>query len=154
MDYWVEEMKNGKVLRLYPFLVVMDSILRKERSLLRCGSGHDNFTIVTNGKISPCPIMTLMKKYYCGDLENGYKKMFVNWRCVTCFDYDLCGGRCLYSNILYSDLDSFKELCKTTHLYLEALKERSSVVRELIANRIISLDDFKHLKYNGVEVIP
>jgi len=154
MDFWIDEMKNGKVLRLYPFLVVMDSILKNERSLLRCGSGHNNFTIVTNGKIAPCPIMSLMKKNYLGDIDSGYKKTFVNWRCLACLDYDLCGGRCLYSNILYSNLESYEKLCKTTHLYLQALKERSEIVKDLISKKIISLDDFKHLKYNGVEVIP
>ncbi len=154
MDYWIEEMKKGKVLRLYPFIVVMDSILRKERSLLRCGSGHSNFTIVTNGKISPCPIMILMKKYYCGDIDSGYKKVFVNWRCTTCFEYDLCGGRCLYSNLLYSDQDGYWELCGAVKVFLNGLKERSEIVKELIEKKIISLEDFKHLKYNGVEVIP
>ena len=36
LDFWIEEMKKGKVLRLYPFLVITDSLRKKEKARLRC----------------------------------------------------------------------------------------------------------------------
>ena len=58
-NYWVEQMEQGKVLRLYPFLGVMSSLIFGEKYSLRCGSGVCNFTILPNGKISACPIMKI-----------------------------------------------------------------------------------------------
>ncbi|MDP3918778.1 MAG: TIGR04084 family radical SAM/SPASM domain-containing protein [Nanoarchaeota archaeon] len=156
MDYWVSEMEKGKVVKLYPFLVVMDSLLKNEKSLLRCGSGHSNFTITTQGKVAPCPIMSEMKKYYCGDIySKEIKKINVKEPCISCEILDKCGGRCLYSNLtqLWGE-KGFNKVCSTIKYLIKELENNKPKVEELIKNKIISLEDFKHLKYNGVEVIP
>jgi len=156
VDEWVLRMHEGKVERWYPFMVVMDSILREEKSKLRCGSGYANYTIATNGKISPCPIMCGMKDFYSGDLDSKeLKEVYVKEPCTSCEILDLCGGRCLYSNItkLWSERDYF-ELCGTIKFLIKKLQDKKTEIEELVDGGVISLEHFEHLKYNGVEVIP
>ena len=118
----MENVRNGKVLRLYPFLAIMDSSLKKEKTGLRCGSGHTNYTILTNGKIAPCPIMLGMKEYYCGELPSRELKTYgIQDGCKDCGSLDLCGGRCLYADVmnLWSK-EGREKVCKTIkHLIAE-----------------------------------
>ena len=156
MNYWISNMKKGKVLRLYPFMVVMDSILKGEKSTLRCGCGKENLTITTQGKIAACPIMSEMKKYYMGDLKGlKLKEMKVEEPCSSCEVFDVCGGRCLYANLtsLWSK-EGWGKACATVKHVIKELESNKEFVGDLIEKKIISLDNFKHLKYNGVEVIP
>ncbi|MBI4153937.1 TIGR04084 family radical SAM/SPASM domain-containing protein [Candidatus Woesearchaeota archaeon] len=154
--YWIRQMKNGKVLRLYPFLAIMDSILKKEEASLRCGAGHANYTILTHGKIVPCPIMQGMKEYYCGELPSRELKSYsADQECKKCSILGLCGGRCLYAHAM--DLwsrEGREMVCGTILHLITALKEKEDEVRELILKKVIKEEDFSHLRYNGVEVIP
>ena len=53
---WVDHMENeGTVLHWYPFLDPMEDLLLGRQSLLRCGSGHANYSIMTDGHIAPPP---------------------------------------------------------------------------------------------------
>ena len=88
IDFWVKYMeRNGIVLRIYPFLAVMESLLKGEKSLLRCGSGWANYSIQTDGHIIPCPIMNGMKDFYLGHIENSHplrlRKVYVREPCVS-----------------------------------------------------------------------
>lgn len=153
--YWLEKLKQGKVVKLYPFLGILNSILDNKSELLRCGSGHENFTILPNGKIGPCPIMVAMK-YYCGDLEKGVtNKMFVDEECQKCEDYDLCGGRCLYANISKKWPPKYKEMvCDSVRHLIKEMKDTAIVVKNLIKEETIKRKDLEIIKYNGAEIIP
>ncbi len=156
INFWVEKMKEGKVLKLYPFVVITDSLLKGEKSKLRCGSGHSNYTIMTNGKIVPCPIMGGMKEYYIGDLNSKeLKEINLGEPCNSCDILDKCGGRCLYTNLTKNwSEEGEKEVCNTVRHLVTELENKKEEINSLITNGIISLEDFSHLKYNGVEVIP
>ncbi len=156
VDYWVSEMKKGKVLRWYPFLVVMHDLLKGLKSRLRCGSGYANYTINTKGEVVACPIMCGMKDYNCGSLDSKeLKEVGLGEPCSSCEVLDLCGGRCLYSNItkLWND-EEYGSLCDTVKHFLNCLVSHKTEVEDLIEKGVISLEDFDHLKFNGVEVIP
>ncbi len=45
-------------MRLYPLMSVTRSLLLNEPTLLRCGAGCAEYNIQTDGKISPCPVMS------------------------------------------------------------------------------------------------
>lgn len=154
IKFWIENMKQGKVIRLYPFIVIMDDLLKNIPSKLRCGSGHSNYTILTNGKIVPCPIMQGMKQFYCGDITNPNLKEF-ELKCTNCDIKEICGGRCLYSNDMSPwKENSKKEVCNTVRHLINELKNNKPIIEDLIKKNVIKLQDFSHLKYNGVEVIP
>ena len=159
-DYWLCEMKKGNVLKLYPFLGIMNSLLFKEQFYLRCGSGIGNFTILTNGKISACPIMQGIKEKYLGDIKNSSPKdlpfkLTCKNSCTSCTDLELCGGRCLYSNIYpVWPKKGVEEICVTIKHLLKEMKRIQPEVEKLIKEGKIKKRDFKFLKYNCAEIIP
>jgi putative peptide-modifying radical SAM enzyme len=160
IKFWVSYMeKTGRVLRIYPFLGLMQSLLLNEKSLLRCGAGWAMFNIQTDGNISPCPVMAGMKDFYLGDIEHSsplsLKRVFVSSPCTECHIYDLCGGRCLYANVtkLWGK-EGFRLVCKTVENLIDSLKEALPKVKMLIYKGRISIKDFEYTKYNSCEIIP
>ncbi len=156
--YWINGMKEGRVIKIYPFIGIVDSILTKEKTKLRCGAGHAGYAITTDGKIVACPIMNCIEDFKAGDLETEprwLKKFDVNGRCLKCEIRDLCGGRCLYWNQAKLWPQEGDELiCNTIkHLIIE-LQKRIPKIQELIEKRIIRKDDFLYEKYFGPEIIP
>jgi uncharacterized protein len=160
IKFWVDIMETeSKVLRLYPLLGVMQSLLLGEESLLRCGSGWANYSIQTDGHIIPCPAMSGMKDYYLGNIRDVHplqlKKVYVGQPCSSCKILRECGGRCLYANITkrWSNT-AYDQVCNTVRNLVESLKLSLPKVKSLIARERIGLSDFEHLKCNSCEIIP
>lgn len=160
VKYWVDYMeKFGKVLKLYPFLAVMHSLLHEDNSLLRCGSGWINYSVLTDGNIAPCPIMGGMKDFYVGHIKTAHplnlNKIVVSEPCARCSILNECGGRCLYANITKQwDARQYALVCKAVKNLIDSVKNAEPRVRRLISEGKIRLADFDYLKYNGCEIIP
>jgi uncharacterized protein len=160
IKFWVDIMETeSKVLRLYPLLGVMQSLLLGEESLLRCGSGWANYSIQTDGHIIPCPAMSGMKDYYLGNIRDVHplqlKKVYVGQPCSSCKILWECGGRCLYANITKKwSNTAYDQVCNTVRNLVESLKLSLPKVKSLIARERIGLSDFEHLKCNSCEIIP
>lgn len=157
---WVDHMETqGEVLRWYPFLDCMEDLLLGRPSLLRCGSGHTNYTIMTDGHISPCPVMIGMKQYYVGHIRDAdpgkLDPVSVGGECPECAIRTFCGGRCLYSNITRPWSEPERRLvCGTVENLHAALNEALPRVKKLLADSIITWEQFHHEKFNGCEIIP
>lgn len=157
---WVRIMREeGKVLRMYPFMSVMRSMLLDEKTLLRCGAGWAEFNIQTDGKISPCPVMSGMKAYYAGDILTDdplkLKQTLIAGPCKECDILDICGGRCLYANVTVKWGDEgFGEVCATIRNLIGGLQAALPEVGQLIQEGKIGLKDFEHTKFNSCEIIP
>jgi uncharacterized protein len=161
-DFWVDQMEErGVVLKLYPLLGIANSLLHKEKNcLLRCGGGWINYAIQTDGYIIPCPTMWGMKKYYLGHIRDadplGLEKIFVNQQpCVGCSILNVCGGRCLYTNLTkrWSN-EAYGEVCHTVREIVDAVKGQVPRIERLLKNGKVSMNDFDFMKYNGCEIIP
>jgi uncharacterized protein len=157
---WVDHMEDeGKVLKWYPFLDPMEDLLQGRPSRLRCGSGHANYSIMTDGNIAPCPVMLGMSEYYVGHIRDAdpqnLKVIAVNGECANCRILEFCGGRCLYSNITKPWGEAERRLvCSTVENLHEGMKHVLPRVKNLIAGGRINLADFSHEKFNGCEIIP
>ena len=157
---WVDEMEtSGRVMCWYPFIDPMEDFLYGRESLLRCGAGHTNYTIMTDGHIAPCPIMIGMRQYYVGHIRDAdpahLPKIPIGGDCETCRIRTFCGGRCLYSAIVQPWNRVGRELvCGTVKNLHEALIGVLPRVQALIQSGRISLGDFAHEKFNGCEIIP
>jgi putative peptide-modifying radical SAM enzyme len=157
---WVDEMEqSGRVLRWYPFIDTMEDLLLGKTSLLRCGAGHTNYAIMTDGHIAPCPIMIGMTQYYVGHIRDAdpanLRKIPVGGECETCRIRTFCGGRCLYSNIVKPWKPEGRRLvCGTVENLHDALSGALPRVQGLIRSKRIVLADFAHEKFNGCEIIP
>lgn len=160
VEIWVDEMRDsGRVLRWYPFMDPMQDMLYSRPSMLRCGCGYANYSIMTDGHIAPCPIMVGMKDYYVGHIKTSdplnLPMIAVGEPCSECDLLDFCGGRCLYSNITRPWPEEGRRMvCMTVeNLYL-TLKSALPEVRSLLDAGVIRIEDFEHRKYNSCEIIP
>ena len=160
VELWVEEMREGgRVLRWYPFMDPMQDMLLSRPSMLRCGCGHANYSIMTDGHITPCPIMVGMKDYYVGHIRTADPLQLpvttVGSPCTECDLFGFCGGRCLYSNIIRPWPERGQRIvCKTVENLYQALKAALPEVRLLIQKGVVRMEDFDHRKYNSCEIIP
>ena len=162
VDLWVKHMRSHrKVLRIYPFVGIMQSLLLSEPSRLRCGAGWTMFNIQTDGNITPCPVMAGMKDFYIGNIEHTdpsdlvSRAVFVSGPCTNCQIYSLCGGRCLYANVtkLWGE-EGFRLVCSTVHNLIDALESALPAIRSLISEGAVVLRDFDYPRYNSCEIIP
>lgn len=156
INFWLSEIKKGKVHMIYPFLGIFDSIFHNKKTKLRCGAGHKNFTITTKGDLSACPIMNSTKTFYCGSLKDGIRKeMHVGAPCTNCEHLDLCGGRCLYANHAQLWPKVGQDLiCKTIiHLINEIQRITPEIKKEINKSTVHNLD-FGFEKYFGPEIVP
>lgn len=158
IDFWIENMKNGKVLKIYPFLGIFESLYYNKSSKLRCGAGYQGFAITTKGDIVPCPIMNNIKTFYLGNLNSkisDLKEISVESPCTECSYLNICGGRCLYSNkAKLWPPEGEKLICKTIIHLINSLKEKIPEINSLIQKGIIKESDFEYEKYFGPEIIP
>ncbi len=160
VDFWVQDMsQNGRVLKIYPFLGILDSLMHNEKEKLRCGSGYANYTIATNGKISICPIMHDFIDFQIGDIwknnPNGLKEVSVGEPCSSCNDLDLCGGRCLYANkAKLWPAEGQDLICESVRGLINAIKSKVPEIKELISKGVIKEEGFRFEKYTGPEIIP
>ncbi|MDR2944970.1 MAG: TIGR04084 family radical SAM/SPASM domain-containing protein [Methanosarcinales archaeon] len=160
-DTWVSKMKTeGKILHMYPFVNIMNSLLRGENTHLRCGAAWTEYNVQTDGKLSPCPVMSGMSDYYAGDIFNGrpdqLRVIHVSGECLKCDISNICGGRCLYANATMKwGVQGFLEVCRTVRFLVKTLKEKQPEIEKLIEAGKISLDDFSQsIEYNSCEIIP
>ncbi len=161
VKFWVDRMEEGTVLKLYPFLAVMEDLLKgQDTPGIRCGAGWSNFAVLTDGNISPCPVMQGMVDFYCGNLTSSPEnllKIRPTSPCIKeeCDILGLCGGRCLYANkTKHWGEKGLKEVCGTVENLVKCLKKELPGVRKLVSKGTVSLSDFEHLRYNGCEIIP
>jgi len=159
INFWIKDMKmNKRVLMLYPFVAIIESLLKGEKTKLRCGAGHSGYAITTDGKIVACPIMNNIKDFEAGSLDSKpeeLKKFDVEGECLKCEIKDLCGGRCLYWNKagLWPEEGNML-ICKTIKHLISELQKNLPLIKKFIAGGIITKKDFEYEKYFGPEIIP
>lgn len=161
IEDWVLRMKNeGEVRQIYPFVNLMNSLLRGEKTHLRCGAAWTEYNVQTDGKLSPCPVMSGMSDYYAGDIFRGrpdqLRVIHVSGACLKCDVLEICGGRCLYANATMKwGAEGFHEVCQTVRFLIAALQAKKSEIEVLIREGKISLEDFSQkIEYNSCEIIP
>ena len=158
---WVGRMETGgAVPRWYPFIDPMEDLLTGRVSPLRCGAGHANLTIMTDGSIGPCPCMVGMKGHYLGHIRDANPASlpggpFELTACTGCSIRTFCGGRCLYARALHPWPDDMRRVvCGTVENLRQGLVDALPRVRGLIDEGVIRMEDFAHPRYNGCEIIP
>ena len=159
--WWVDNMeRTGAVLKVYPLVGIMESLLSNENSKLRCGAGWNTFNIQTDGNITPCPVMAGMKNFYLGNIWNKQPldledAVFVGSPCTQCGILNICGGRCLYANMTKRwGEEGFRLVCGTVVNLVDCLRRFEPQVRWLLSQGKIHMEDFEYGRYNSCEMIP
>jgi putative peptide-modifying radical SAM enzyme len=159
IEYWIDKIRKGNVIKLYPFIGIVNSFLNKEKfKNPRCGAGWKHYAIMENGNIYPCPVMGGMKKFLLGNLENDPKKLSIvelSNPCKNCEILSKCGGRCLYANkTKWWNGKGYKEVCDTVKNLIENLEKNISEIRSLIKNEKINEKQFLYEQFNSCEIVP
>jgi uncharacterized protein len=158
IEFWTKKIEKGKVLKFYPLLGIVESLLKKEPTKLRCGAGHAGYAISLDGKIVACPIMNCIEDFKAGTLDSSprnLKKFSCDEECNSCEVYDICGGRCLYwrkANLWPEEGN--KMICDSVKFLIKELQEKLPRIEQAIKSKKVSLDDFNYEKYFGPEIIP
>ncbi len=156
INFWIEELKKGRVIKVYPFIGIIHDLYYGIKAKMRCGAGHKLFGIQPDGTITACPITSGYRKLYCGHIKKGItKKILPKEPCTSCKIYHICGGRCLYAN--YTKLwgeKGYKEVCETVFSLIDNLQQVLPTIKDLIKKGIIKEKDLDFDKYNGCEIIP
>lgn len=160
-NWFIEELKHGRVLGIVPFLGLLHSMLKGEKATLRCGAGLDAFNVTTAGNISACPIAP--ETYSLAHIEDENfeaeqlrDSVHVGGKCATCDVRDECGGRCLYANktMWWGDA-GFDDVCVTIRHLIHHVRAMLPIVRQLLEDGVIQRDDLHYPKYNNTtEIIP
>ncbi len=100
-----------------------------------------------------------MKDYYLGHVSTAdplrLNRVFVGEPCSACSTFGLCGGRCLYANVLKRwNPEAYSQVCKTVKNLVDAVLEQLPRIQDLIHTGRVRLKDFEYMKYNGCEIIP
>ncbi len=155
--FWINNIKKGNVLKIYPFLGIYDRLTQGGTGL-QCGAGDKGYAITTNGIITACPIMNNIKNFYAGDLNsnlNQLKKFKIIEPCESCKYLQVCGGRCLYSNYAKLWPKQGKDLiCKTIRHLIHEIQKHLPEIKNCLNKKIIKKQDFEFEKYFGPEIIP
>ena len=161
IDWWLERMKEGNLKIIAPFAGVLHSILSNEKVGLRCGAGSDFFAVTTDGRITACPIPPSLVFPILGNIKESEpeelsEQLGLISPCTECSYNNLCGGRCLYTNLTkHWGIEGFNVVCKTTKHLIDELKRIAPEVEKLIETKQIKLEMLKYPRVpNGVEVIP
>lgn len=158
---WVETMESGEVKGIVPFMPIMYTLLTGEPSRLRCGSGIDTFAIHVDGRIGICPISPDWDFSIVGDIYNTKPKdlrdvMTADEPCPSCEVYDVCGGRCLFSNKqrLWGE-EGFNKVCTTVKHLIKELESCIPRVQKLVNQGVIDIEQLNYPEFNnGCEIIP
>ncbi len=159
IDWWIGEISEGKVYRLYPFVGIVKPLLDGIKNCgLRCGAGFAGYAIGTGGKVVHCPIMNNIENFKAGDLKSDVKdlkKFDCKDECGDCEVFGLCGGRCMYWR--KSDLwpkDGNDMICESIKFYIGKIRLVMDKIKELIKKGVICREDFEYEDYFGPEIIP
>jgi uncharacterized protein len=159
INFWIKQMQEGKVIKLYPFIAIVKDLLspNPDKAKIRCGAGHKGYAISTSGKVVACPIMNNIEDFKAGDLNTSPSnlKKFQIQECNNCTHQNLCGGRCLYwrkSSLWPKEGDEL--ICNSIKHYIDKIKIQMPKIKELIKEGKIKESDFDYEKYFGPEIIP
>lgn len=160
VEYWISEIENGRVLKIYPFLGIINRLLGfdKDKGLM-CGAGVKGYAITTNGAVVACPIMNSIKDFEAGHIEmnpHELKRFKIDDEsCEKCDEKNFCGGRCMYWKKANLWPDEGNEMvCDSIKCLIAELRKNIPRIRNAITSGLISEEDFEYEKYFGPEIIP
>ena len=160
VNLWVQEMSRGRVLGIAPFKAIATKTFQDSYTAPPCGAGVNSLSILTDGRITVCPIAVEEKWAEVGSILRGTfnrgRTPRIAEPCTSCSYYEYCGGRCLYVYVerLWGE-DGFREVCKATTGLINALLEVLPKIESSIEQGRVSMNDILYPPYNNtVEIIP
>ncbi|NPA74492.1 MAG: TIGR04084 family radical SAM/SPASM domain-containing protein [Euryarchaeota archaeon] len=159
-DWWIEEIKDGRIPGIVPFQGVIKRMLFHETGL-PCGAGRNAFAIATDGRVLACPIGGEYEWNNLGTIWNRTpatlrNSVEIDEPCRSCDIYNICGGRCLFANKeRYWGMEGFAKICGTVRHLVKEMERARKVIEELIEEGKYQMQDFNYPPFNNTtEIIP
>ena len=162
VNRWIGSIeKEMRIEGIVPFLGIMNSLLLKKPSELRCGAGIESFTIQTDGNIYACPVCPEFEDFIVGNVKkshpkNLYRSLGIKEPCPSCDVFSICGGRCLFVNHHnFWGESQFQSVCTTVKHLIAELERIKPRIQKIIKSGDLSISDFNYPKFNNsCEIIP
>ena len=162
MNEFVDELKQGRVMGIVPFLGLLKYFMKGEKiNRIMCGSGSDAFNLTTGGFINCCPIAPefdpvadIREDNF--DHKQLYDSQLIGGTCIDCEILDKCGGRCLYANKDgWWGVEGHKAVCETIFHLVRTIESRLDEIKEISKDNKEMLDQLNYPKFNNsCEIIP
>ena len=157
MDYFMSELRKGRVVKIVPFLGVISAHFFKKYRGVACGAGYESVAVSTDGRVLSCPIAVREKWAELGTLDS-FRLLNdpLPEECKACEFRDYCGGRCLYAiREKYWGEEGFRIVDEVTKEYLRIVLSHIDEIKELVKEGVIKLEDLKYdPTEDSTEVIP
>ncbi len=161
IEDWVRYMQsNKKVLKIYPFLGIIDRLVFKKSQNLHCGAGWIWQNICTDGTIAACPVGADFMPFHIGHISKTHPLDTLNALhcsdpCPSCEIFEICGGRCLYANMFKPwGEDGYALVCQTIYHLVKEIRNIQNEIQMMLESGNLSAKDFDYFKYNCCEIIP
>ncbi|PLJ77861.1 TIGR04084 family radical SAM/SPASM domain-containing protein [Infirmifilum sp. SLHALR2] len=159
MRAWILEIRKGRVLGIAPFkAIASQAIFGNVYPAPPCGSGVNSVSVLTNGRITACPIAVEERWAELGRLERGFtlKNAWIQEPCRQCPYFRFCGGRCLYAYIeRYWGDKGFQAVCRATKELVNLVLASIPLLLSALDKGLIKSGDLLYPPFNNtVEVIP
>lgn len=158
---WITHMKiESKVLKIYPFLGIMDRLLFGQSPKLHCGAGWIWQNICTDGTIAACPVGADFEPFQFGHITKTHPidtldALQVGEPCPSCQIFGICGGRCLYANMFKPwGSEGYKLACTTVFHLVQELQKVQPEIEQMLNSGKLTKRSFEYFKYNCCEIIP
>lgn len=156
MDFFVNNARNGKIIKIVPFLGILSAYYFKKFDYYPCGAGKSSITINSDGRILACPIAVSEEWNVLGEIGKNYKLIGPPEDCLSCPYFGYCGGRCLFSyKERYWGQNGFKDVCYITKKTIDIVLSRSEELNDLINKKILNKNDLYYdPTEDSTEIIP
>lgn len=150
VDFWVDNLRAGKFLKIIPFVAITGTMLfgyQRGAPSFRCGAGWGLQVIDLDGTIYWCDEYTGDPKGAVGSLQDGtpdlnyepHTAVFPD--CASCEVSDICLGRCKKCLKEYEP-DHVRLYCRITRRLINALRERLDQVGEAVEKLGLDRESF------------
>ncbi|AFZ71037.1 putative peptide-modifying radical SAM enzyme, AF0577 family [Caldisphaera lagunensis DSM 15908] len=158
MEYFLDGLRNGRLIKIIPFLGILSAHYHQGFIGYPCGAGYKSVTVSSDGRILSCPIAVRENWSVLGYVNKGFNliKDPLPDYCKNCDLKRYCGGRCLYMHMEpYWGKEGFISVDNINKKYIKMVLSIIPEVDNLIKNGIISLDSLYYdPTLDSTEVIP
>lgn len=158
-NLFLEELSQGKILKIIPILGVISAHYFQPYRGSPCGAGYKSVAIKTDGTIIACPIAVREEWAILGDVAKGFRLLedpIPDDRCKRCEFLRYCGGRCLYaSKEKFWGEEGFNIIDEINKEYLRIVLEIIPDIEKLLTKGVIKKEDLYYdPTEDSTEVIP
>ncbi len=147
MNLWIDYLKQGTVLRLIPFIAIVNFINQDTYSPdFCCGYNKSMVYIQTDGNCYSCAEDFLSQKNLIGNIDHSFsfsKFNLENTICKDCVHKNICKGRCGRMHLEFSK-EHLQQYCELNKIHFDFFIRNIHFVNELLDRNNISIDTSKY----------